>query len=92
MNHSEIYDQVCSKSFNRIEGKIDRIVYYIEGNGTPGLKTRVDRLEQKSIMQSRFIWLLIAALITMFADKAYDRFTYHNEPIKLHTIEYEPLE
>ena len=30
----------------RIEKKLDEITYALNGNGTPGLKTRIDRLER----------------------------------------------
>lgn len=54
---------VIEDKVDRIDSKIDDIIYAIHGNGDPGLKTRVDRLEQN---HSRFKWVAgaICALFT----------------------------
>lgn len=45
--------------------KLDRTIH---GNGTPGLSTRVDRLERTAANLLKFAWILIAALATAAAD------------------------
>jgi len=42
----EFYDRHCRPSFDRLEKAMGRIEQSLNGNGKPGLLTRVDRLEQ----------------------------------------------
>ena len=41
--------------------KVDRIQLTLDGNGTVGLKTRIDRLEQTEKRRSKFIWVMLLA-------------------------------
>lgn len=47
-----------------VNKKLDRVVYAIEGNGKPGLNVRVDRLEQSHKLGSKFVWLVIGAIVS----------------------------
>ena len=51
-------NDVLNDKLDRIVEKIDMIEYCLNGNGVPGLKTRLDRLEQ-----SRAFWVLVAGLL-----------------------------
>ena len=52
----------------RIEEKLDEVLYALNGNGTPGLKTRIDRLER---LASGMAWVFGMvggpAIIAVFA-------------------------
>lgn len=41
---------------------IDKLSYALLGNGTAGLVTRVDRLEQSHAFRNRFFWLGMGSL------------------------------
>lgn len=74
MDENERYEQVCKPSFENSNKKLDKILYLLEGNGKPGLLTRVDRVEQ-SIMHATGVigwitknWQLVAVLILVAAN------------------------
>jgi hypothetical protein len=50
-------------SVDSLNEKVDRVLYALEGNGTPGLKVRVDRLEQNE--ESRKWWMGMAITATI---------------------------
>jgi hypothetical protein len=54
----------CQKQFEVIQGKLDHLDEAIRGNGEPGIKLRLDRLEQDAKRQSKLIWLIIGAVVT----------------------------
>ena len=54
----------CEKQFEVIQGKLDHLDEAIRGNGEPGIKMRLDRLEQDAKRQSKLIWLIIGAVVT----------------------------
>lgn len=62
----------CSHRFDLLFEKFDKLDSALRGNGHPGILMRLDRLEQKAIVQSRVIWGLIGAtaagLITALAE------------------------
>ena len=50
--------------FESIHKKLDRLDEAIRGNGEPGIKVRLDRLEQNAKRQSKLIWLIVGSLAT----------------------------
>jgi hypothetical protein len=61
------FRQHCEKQFELLHQKLDRLDEAIRGspgNGHPGIKVRLDRLEQDAKRQSRLIWLIIGAIVT----------------------------
>lgn len=61
------------QTLGRIEGKLDSFMKRqdehhstLYGNGAPGLKTRLDRLEQTEATRSKLVWLAITAAGTAF--------------------------
>jgi len=60
----EQFDQ-CQKRFDVIDGKLDRLDDAIRGNGHPGIKIRLDRLEGKDAIRSRVTWLIMGALLAL---------------------------
>jgi len=57
----------CKTSFEVLFAKIDKLDESIRGNGKPGILIRLDRLEQSAKTQSKLIWLIIGAVITVGA-------------------------
>lgn len=62
-----------SQTLGRIEGKLNAVVQRqdehhatLYGNGAPGLKTRLDRLEQTEATRSKLVWVAITAAGTAF--------------------------
>jgi hypothetical protein len=45
---------VSESQEDRLERKLDEVLHILNGNGTPGLKTRIDRLER---LASGAAWL-----------------------------------
>lgn len=54
---------------DRIEGKVDRALLLLEGNGKPerGLVVRVDRLEQSEKRRARWVGAFGTAMIASLA-------------------------
>lgn len=54
-----------------INEKIDRLLHHIEGNGKPGLRIEVDRLNQFKALHSKVIWALTASIIGIVCEMVY---------------------
>lgn len=50
-----------------VEKCVERIQYSLNGNGTPGLKTRLDRLENLTRTMTKALWLLFASIVGLAA-------------------------
>jgi hypothetical protein len=61
---SEQYEKICKAEFAEIKTKLDRLDEAIRGNGEPGLKTRIDRLERSEATRSRLLWLIAGSAVT----------------------------
>ncbi|MCC7350212.1 MAG: hypothetical protein IT446_06550 [Phycisphaerales bacterium] len=46
---------------DEIANRLEQIDQAIRGNGQPGIKIRLDRLERSAVIQSRLAWLIIGA-------------------------------
>ena len=57
----------CHKRFDLLFEKLDKLDASIRGNGKPGILLRLDRLEQDAKRQSKLIWLIVGAGITVAA-------------------------
>ena len=53
-----------NEKVDALNEKADRFLYAIEGNGTPGLKVRVDRLEQREESRAKWMGVAVAASIS----------------------------
>lgn len=49
----------------KIEKCLERIQYALNGNGVPGMKTRLDRLEQFQRTSAKVLWACVAAVVTL---------------------------
>lgn len=47
-----------------IHAKLDRLDEAIRGNGTPGIKARLDRLEQIEAGRKRLTWTVVGACVS----------------------------
>ena len=75
MLENERYDEICSKQFAEINGKLDSLISkLISGNGQPSLMVRVDRLEQCKESTSKAFWIAISAFITAVAGAVWEMF------------------
>lgn len=54
----------CSAEIAKLSDKIDRIDEAIRGNGHPGLKQRIDRLEQIETDRSKVKWMIVTAMFS----------------------------
>jgi len=61
----EQYELVCKGEFGQLHAKLDRLDEAIRGNGKPGIRLRLDRLESSERTRSRVLWLLIGAGATL---------------------------
>jgi len=61
---SDQYHEICKEEFAQIQEKLDRLDEAIRGNGEPGLKTRIDRLERSETTRSRLLWLIAGSAVT----------------------------
>jgi len=66
-------NQLILHRLNQLDHKVDRIEESLNGNGEPGFKTRVDRLEQSKKTGDRHFFLVyslgIAAVVKGVFDK-----------------------
>lgn len=76
MQNSPVTNEVLLERLNTACRKIDRVLVFIEGtNDAPGMKVRVDRLEQA---ESRRVWTLraiIGGVITLVGKAIYEALT-----------------
>lgn len=47
MNENERYDEICKPNFEKTDKKLDKVLYLLQGNGKPGLISRIERIEMK---------------------------------------------
>jgi hypothetical protein len=67
LEFSDDFRAACQREFTELHRKLDRLDDAIRGtpgNGTPGIRIRLDRLEQNAGRQSKLIWLIVGALAT----------------------------
>jgi len=67
VTEASVHDEfraTCQRQFEAMHRKLDRLDEAIRGNGAPGIKVRLDRLEQNAKRQSRLIWLILGSLAT----------------------------
>ncbi len=56
----EARQEIHAESFTK---RLDRIDRSLDGNGQPGLKTRLDRVEQHEKGRARLLWLTLTTAI-----------------------------
>jgi hypothetical protein len=65
---------------------LKKLDYSINGNGTPGIKTRVDRIEQSLKFQKRVAaWIAVPVLGLIVAQVWHIVFPHEPMPTELHT-------
>ena len=58
MNDIDRYNLICRERFDRIEKKLDAIDKLLRGNGSIGLVTRIDRIEEAERRRRKWTWAL----------------------------------
>lgn len=86
MNENERYEQICRPAFDATEKKLDKILYLLQGNGSPGIITRIDRLEQKYQSASGVLGFLvknwqIAAIVILVTVGSFRGASYSTQDI-----------
>ena len=66
----------CADRFDRIDNTLEGIDLALRGNGKPGLKQRVDRLEEAHGTLRKVLWGIIAALTPFAAAAVWKAFLY----------------
>ncbi|HNQ22485.1 MAG TPA: hypothetical protein PKK06_05265 [Phycisphaerae bacterium] len=61
----EQYDRVCKGEFAAIHAKLDRLDEAIRGNGSTGIKVRLDRLEATERVRSKLLWIIAGSTVTL---------------------------
>jgi hypothetical protein len=56
---------VCKGEFSKINTKLDRLDEAIRGNGKPGIKVRLDRLESAEVSRSRLLWIIAGSTVML---------------------------
>ncbi|MCC7408869.1 MAG: hypothetical protein IT442_14940 [Phycisphaeraceae bacterium] len=62
------YERVCKGEFAALHAKLDRMDEAIRGtpgNGNPGIKVRLDRLEQAQAVRSRLMWIIAGSVASL---------------------------
>jgi len=63
---SRQFDAVCKAEFERLNGKLDRLDGCLRGsNGEPGMKVRLDRLEQSEVRRIKLLWMIAASVVVL---------------------------
>lgn len=68
--HRDIYELHCREQFACINVKLDRIDLAIRGNGGPGIKARIGRLELADRWRRRITWTMGAAALAIIVKTA----------------------
>lgn len=63
-------DDDTKEDIAEIKASVFRIEHSLNGNGQPGLKTRVALLEQTSANASRLFWIIVGATVTTVTSTA----------------------
>jgi len=58
------------RCLKQIKGDMAEVKHFINGNGEPGAKVRLDRLEQKDKASSRYSFLAFGGVITVIIKEA----------------------
>ena len=54
----------CNKRFDHIDEALSKLDTALRGNGEPGVKQRIDRLERSGAITHRALWVVYGAIIT----------------------------
>ena len=57
-----VIETTCREAFAEINRKLDTLDEAIRGNGQPGIKHRIDRLEEAHHAVRRLVWALIGGM------------------------------
>lgn len=60
----EAYFEEGKSRMKSIDDKVNRILHWIDGNGQPGVKVRLDRLERAQRTTNRLVWYAVAATVS----------------------------
>lgn len=69
--HCGIIEKPCEQEFREINRKLDNLDAALRGNGQPGIKHRVDRLEEAHASARRLLWCLIGAVVPLLVSAAW---------------------
>lgn len=58
--------------------KLDQVLHALHGNGEPGMKVRVDRLEQAEKRRAKVIWAAITSAVGLATAALWKSFTGSN--------------
>ena len=61
---------VSGREMVEIHGKLDRLDEAIRGNGRPGLRQRLERLEEAEGSRRRLTWIVLGAFVSAGASAA----------------------
>jgi hypothetical protein len=56
--------RITSREMSDVHDKLDRLDEAIRGNGKPGLRQRLERLEEVAASRSRLTWIVIGAFVS----------------------------
>lgn len=63
----KVQTEATNSKLDELGEKLDKVSYALDGNGKPGLKTRVDRLEQQSKIKNAILWVLFTTSLASIA-------------------------
>jgi len=66
--------RVTGREMAEVHDKLDRLDEAIRGNGKPGLRQRLERLEEAAASRSRLTWIVIGAFVSAGASAAMQLF------------------
>ncbi len=65
---------ISGREMSDIHGKLDRLDEAIRGNGKPGLRQRLERLEETEGSRRRLTWIVIGAFVAAGASAVMEAF------------------
>lgn len=75
------HEENDNRRWEQVEGKIDRALQLLEGDGAddskPGLRVKVDRLEQAQRLQGRALKFVAGGGLTAFGTWLFERILRH---------------
>lgn len=69
--HCGIIERSCQEEFREINRKLDLLDEALRGNGMPGLKQRIDRLEEAHASARRLLWCLVGVVVPLMVSAAW---------------------
>lgn len=64
----------CLERYKNVDEKLDRILRHLDGNGSPGLVVRLDRLEQNERRRNWWMRSVVGGTLALAIERLFQHF------------------